>query len=642
MSDVCIEWDGVIDCENKAEWTGNERMAFRPPPDIGVSTWADERRILQPGTSRQPGPWSTGLTPYLEEPMNAYRDPNIRHIVLCFGTQLGKTECLYNILGYIIDLEPYSTMVVYPREDDAKTISRTRVRPMFEASEFLKEKIPDKRELYQLLEMHFPGMDLYLVGANSAAALAQKPCRNVLRDEIDKYPLRVGKDADPLNLSEERTKSFWDIRKIVDVSSPTLEEIGIWKELNSCDEIRRFYVPCPHCEWMQTLVFEQIKFDLEGEGHERINVAKNTARYECIECGRPIGDHHKSQMGEHGEYIADKKFKYQTEKIGFHVSSLYSPWLRWGDVAEKFLRAKYKLREEGVITDLQNFTNGWLAKPWKDLAEKPMFDELENRKNNMPAGIVPKDAIALTCGVDVQKYGFYFTVWAFSETFESWLIDYGWLTTWDEVFALIFSREFEIQDNPEYTMSIWRAAVDTGGGPGEEGEHPKTEEIYQWLRNNGMNTAWGIKGMTNRTGGQRVRHTIIDKMPGTKARITGGLVLWFLDTHAFKDVFFWRVSNKDSDPQPLHFHRETDDVFFNQLLAEEKKRNKNLEWEWVKIRKDNHYLDCSIYAHACADPQWSGGLKLVGSQLKPKTPKVEPVEEQHNPWIQTGGNWLNR
>lgn len=640
---TCILWDDANKCTTEVSWHRREILAFRPPPDMPVSDWSDDRRILQPGTSRQPGPWSTSVTPYLEEPMNSYNHPDYRHVVLCFGTQLGKTECLYNMLGYIIDLEPYSTMVVYPRVDDAKTISRTRVQPMFDESPTIKEKIPSKREKYQQLEMHFPGMALYLVGANSAAALAQKPCRNILRDEIDKYPQRVGSDADPLSLSEERTKSFWDIRKIIDVSSPTLEDIGIWKQLEDCDEVRRYYAECPFCLQKQILVFEQIKFDLGGEGHERINIAKNTATYQCIHCNEKITDKYKSRMIEKGEYRSDKASKYKTVKIGYHVSSLYSPWLTWGDIAEKFLKAKYKISEEGSVLELQNFYNGWLAKPWKDTAEKPIYEEMQGRITELPPRIVPKEAIALTCGVDVQKYGFYYTVWAWTKNYESWLVDYGYLVSWDDVRRLIFNTEYDIENDEDHTMSIWRTGVDTGGGKDEGEEYSKTEETYMWLRKNSQNIAWGVKGMTNRTG-QRIRHSIIDKMPGSQQRIPGGLVLWFFDSFQFKEVLFWRISNDDKDPQPLHFHAETDGDFFNQLLAEEKRRNKNMEWEWVKTRKDNHYLDCCCIAHACADPQWSGGIGIVQRQANPKRAKPPIPQESGGSWIGSrgGSNWLNR
>ena len=322
-------------------WFARERYAFEPPSKMTVSQWASDRRMLQAGVSRQPGPWSNEMTPYLCGPMDAYNDDHVRHLVLCFGTQLGKTETLYNLLGFVIDQDPYSTLLVYPREDDSKTVSRTRIQPMIEDCSSLRAKKPAQQDRYQLLEMHFPGMILYMVGANSPAALAQKPCRNVFRDEIDKYPEKVGKDADPLSLSEERAKSFWDIRKIVDVSSPTLESVGIWKQLQSCDVTRSYRVPCPHCGEYQKLKFAQVKWDKPStvRNESKAQIAKSTARYECESCRESINDDHKLWMLQNGRWEDETKNEIRAAKVGFQLSSLYSPWLTCADNADKYLKA---------------------------------------------------------------------------------------------------------------------------------------------------------------------------------------------------------------------------------------------------------------------------------------------------------------
>ena len=50
----------------------------------------------------------------------------------------------------------------------------------------------------------------------------------ILLDEIDKYPLWSGKEANPIKLAEERTKN-WPIAKIVKVSTPTIKTGAIYK-----------------------------------------------------------------------------------------------------------------------------------------------------------------------------------------------------------------------------------------------------------------------------------------------------------------------------------------------------------------------------------------------------------------------------
>lgn len=588
------------------EWYEREMFALLPTPEMSVSEWADERRILQPGTSRQPGPWSTDVTPYLKEPMDAYNDPDMRHIVLCFGTQLGKTECLYNILGFIVDLEAYSTLLLYPIEDDAKEISRTRLQPMIEACESLDQKRSKSREFYQQLEMHFPGMVLYLGGASSGSALSQKAVRNLLRDEVDLYPARIGDEGNPIALSEERTKSFWDIRKIVDVSSPTVENWGILKQMEATDEVRKYYVPCPHCGRFQTLEWEQIEFDSSGEGIEKIGRGKRSARYRCVKCKKWIGDGEKMGMLEKGEWKAERKSKYRSESVSYWLWSLYSPFLTWGDIVETFLKAVRKRDEEGDIDALKEFTNKWLARPWKVAVERPEEGLILSRKCDLEPMKVPEKAVALTAGVDVQKHGFWFTIWAWTREMESWLIHYGFLAEWEDVENVILDAEYEKENGEK--MQVWRAAMDTGGTEGEE--WTKTEEIYTWIRRNGRRVVSGIKGMSRNTTGVRMKHTVLDKMPNGKP-IPGGLIIWLLDTNQLKDTFFWRLlENDDLGAQPVHLHREVGKDYVKHLLAEEKQRDRQGRWLWVKVARDNHLLDASVYAHACADIQWMGGVRI--------------------------------
>ena len=588
--------------------------------------------------------------------MDAYTEPSIRHIVISAGTQLGKTETLYNILGYIIDHDPYSTMLVMPREDDAKTISRTRLQPMIEGTPCLRDKKPTDRNLYQVLEMHFPGMILHLVGANSAAALAQKPCRNVLRDEIDKFPESVGKDADPLSLSEERTKSYWDIRKIVDVSSPTISGFGILAQLDSCHVVYELQVTCPHCLKLQKLVFKNIKFDDHKEDKNRIIKAKRSARYICVHCGVELHDGDRPWMIANYEYIPDRELDFPPEKVGFWLSSLYSPMLSWGDIVEKFLEAKKERDEKAHLQPLQNFINGWLAEEWKDSLKIATTKKILARKCDLPPLVVPADTMAVTAGIDVQKYGFWFTVWAWSKTMQSHLVHYGWLESWEDVSRLCFDTMFQVQDSANY-MGIWRAGMDIGGGADSlyGDDWTKTEEIITWLRENGQNVVYGVKGMSSNATGAKVRSTILDKMPGQKGGpIPGGITIWLIDTLQMKDTFFWRLSQEtESDPQKITLHAEVNEDFAKQILAEEKRRSKNGKMEYVQVAKDNHLLAAWVYGHACADFQWFGGVKILNN---PQYATGAPVVRRKPAAKHGGGNqtvrgrvkgfqrpsWLNR
>ena len=315
---------------------------------------------------------------------------------------------------------------------------------MIESSPILREKKPVSDDSFQLSEMHFPGMVLYVVGSNSPTPLSQRSCRNVLRDEINKYPPTVaaGRDTDPLSLSEERAKAFWDIRKVVDVSSPTTEDGNITRQMKACHSVYYFWVSCPFCHKLQKLIFKQIKFENNRElpRAERIQIAKQTSVYQCEHCGKDINDDYREWMlaeKNGAKWQPEKEPARQPEKVGFVLSSLYSPWLTWGDITEKFLEAHLS----GDPSKLMNFKNAWLAEEWIDRAAEPKEEEdILSHRCNLPPLVVPEEALALTAGIDTGQGGFWYVVRAWGRNLTSWLVDYGFLITWEDVHNLIFEN----------------------------------------------------------------------------------------------------------------------------------------------------------------------------------------------------------
>lgn len=596
-------------------WSEAELAALAPLPELSVSECADQHRILQAGVSRSPGPWRTSYTPYLAFPMDLFGHPGVRVLNLMFATQLGKTEAIYNMLLYTIAYNPYPTLMMYSREDDAKTISRTRVQPMVEDCEILRSKKPGRADLYQLLEMHFAGMPLYIVGANSLSALSQKPCCIIIRDEIDKY-LNIGM---ALSRSGERAKSFWDIRKEVNVSSPSDEGVGIHKLISECHLVYSLHHPCPHCLELFVMADEQLRWDGHPAGHDDIPAAKKSACLVCPCCGAVIEDRDRPWMIRHHKWLPDRELAEMPENVGLMANSFTSPILTFGDFVEQRLNAEKARDEEGSIEPLKTYRNDWLNIPWKDTVATASETAILARAQSplcLPPLIVPQDAMALTCGIDPQKHGFWFVVKAWNSKMWSWTIHYGFLQGWADVEQLVFETSFEVQGLPERRMMIWRAAMDIGGGADSAyGEDwTKTEEIITWIRENGRGVVHAVKGMSRETG-PRVAHRVRDKMPGANGRIPGGMSEWHLAPNQFKDLFFWRLGNTDADPQPMFLHTDTGSDYARQILAEEKIRAKNGRMVYLRRHRDNHYLDCEYYATACADFQWMGGVKILSEPI---------------------------
>ena len=75
---------------------------LRPPPQLTVSQWADQHRVLSTRGSSEPGPWRTSRTPYLKEVMEALSAVHpARRVVFMKGAQVGASEGGNCWLGYI-------------------------------------------------------------------------------------------------------------------------------------------------------------------------------------------------------------------------------------------------------------------------------------------------------------------------------------------------------------------------------------------------------------------------------------------------------------------------------------------------------------------------------------------------------------
>jgi phage terminase large subunit GpA-like protein len=118
-------------------------------------------------------------------------------------------------------------------------------------------------------------------------------------------------------------------------------------------------------------------------------------------------------------------------------------------------------------------------------------------------------------------------------------------------------------------------------------------------------------------------HKIVDKMPGKHGqKIDGGLSVWHLNTDQFKDAIHYRLQVEPLDPSGITFHCETGEDFARHILAEEKRRDRKGEWNWIQVSKNNHLLDCLVIALAMGDPACWGGAYIL------QKPEAFPAKQQ--------------
>lgn len=262
--------------------------AMRPPEKLTVSEWADKHRRLSPESSAEVGQWRTSRTPYLKEPMDAFNDPKIRHIVLVSSSQVGKSEMINNMLGYIIDQDPGSILFVHPTTIDAKEYSKLRIAPMIRDCKTLKAKVADPKSrdsANTILQKAYPGGILTMCGSTEAHALASKPIRYIFGDERDRWATSAGNEGDPWELATARQITFYNA-KSVEVSTPTIKGASAIEAAYADGTMERWKTKCPHCGEYEEITFENIRFEKEETKVGNEKTYKITRLfYICPRCG---------------------------------------------------------------------------------------------------------------------------------------------------------------------------------------------------------------------------------------------------------------------------------------------------------------------------------------------------------------------
>ena len=593
---------------------------LRPPEDISVSEWAEKYRVLDT-SSAIPGPWKNSKTPYLVEIMNTFLDSDVEEIVFVKPTQVGGTEAMLNMLAYIAAQDPAPTLAVYPSDELGERVVKKRIRPMIYASPPLRQRFRASES--STSELFFEGMSITVTGSGSPSQLASFAIRNLFLDEVDKYPGATKKESDPISLARERTKTFRNNRKIYITSTPTLKTGHIWKALEGADIVKHYFVPCPHCGKYIELIWKQVKFP-DDEGMSYADRAEFAA-YVCQECGAVITDRHKPEMLQHGEWRTVEQRTQFPRKVAFWINTLYSPFVRFSEMAKEFLTSK------DDPDAFQNFTTSWLAEPWEDTKLKTSADLVLERQTALAEYTVPAWAKVLTAGVDVQETCVYWTIRAWGNYLTSQNIAHGQAGSFAEV-ERIMNLQY-IREGTGDPLVVALALIDSGDN---------TDLVYDFCASN---SEWALpsKGSSH----PMDTHFRLSKVNRTDSKAYG-MPLAIIDTGKYKDMIAGRM-RKENGTGSWMVYAGCDRTYAEQVTAEHKVNVKTAggrtvqSWVLKTTHGDNHFLDCEVYAMCAADMIGARTFHLQEVEVQARTeakPDPDPAFTPEENWITQNENWL--
>ena len=571
-----------------------------PPDDLTVTQWAEAKRRLSAESAAEPGPWRTERTPYLREPMDAFTDPKVRHIVMVAASQVGKSEFLNNCIGYIIDEDPGSILFIHPTTIDAQEYSKLRIAPMLRDSPALRQKIaaPKSRDSHNtILQKAYPGGILTMCGSTEAHALASKPIRYVFGDERDRWATSAGNEGDPWDLAMARQTTFYNA-KAVEVSTTTIKNASAIEAAYYTGTMERWNSKCPHCGEYHEIRWSDIRFEYDEiiVSHKKTYKVKKVY-YTCPGCGCISTEADMKRAP--AKWIAENPEAYGQGTRSFWLNAFVSQWASWESIVLKYLNAL------GSTKKMQVVFNTCFGEPWEDRGDIEDEDSLLARredygkdKNGEPVEL-PPGVLVLTAGVDTQDDRMEYEIVGHGFFGETWGIEKGIVmgrpdddATWNKLDEVVFDRVMRFENGVGLRVSM--SFVDEGGH--------FTQSVRAQCNARISKKVFCIKGMP----GQDKPYI----SPPKKQKIfvnqiaVGTCWQYQLGVDSGKEIIMDNLRVQTPGQKYCHFPKRDDygSAYFAGLLSETKvyDPNKKQPWSWKKIpgHERNEPLDCRNYALA--------------------------------------------
>lgn len=595
-------------------WTPEELHAWAPPEPMSVSQWADRFRVLPPGVTAEPGPWRTSRTPYLRQIMDVMGDHQVEEVVLMKGPQVGGSEAARNAMAYWIDQDPGPCLIIFPSEQSAKEMVDERIIPMLNSCSRLQAHLTGVDRDIRLTQVSLRTMAIYAGHAGSPQSLASRPCRYVVCDEVDKYPPFSGREADPVSLGEARTRTYGHRRKVVQISTPTTKAGLIYQAWELLPEGCRltFWVTCPTCQVRQPLTFDRLRWDtgatrtaggpVPEDESSRVTLANQLQGgtkptwYACRGCEAHWESGQKGELLSTGVWCSsDGKPWVPGPRVGFHISSLYSPWVSWGRVVAEFLRSR---SSHGLI---MNFMNAWLAEPYEEEMNRldaQLFEEKAVKGGRR--GEVPLWAKYLVASADVGSYDAWYVIRAWGPGYKSRLLDWGRVQSLEELKQRTLHVSFPVHDNLRPAMGVDLLVIDTGGTSLDDSQS-RTDQVYKWsLQDRRIACLKGTDKGERPVSPRRITY----KPPGSGNPYD--VILNLVNVHFYKDVLSARLTQVFQGEDVWEECIGLDEEYAMHMTSEHRileREGRKVKMVWRPIAKGrpNHLWDCNVYQCAGAD-----------------------------------------
>ncbi|WP_416768512.1 terminase gpA endonuclease subunit [Sulfurimonas sp. ST-25] len=597
---------------------------FKEKPKLTGSQWADRYFWLSPESSSRPGKWHTD--PWQVEILDEMTNLTTPFVDVEKSARVGYTKMLNITQGYFIHQDPCSILHAQPTDDEIRGYAEDEFEPMTRDNEVIRhlintDSLRGRNKKEKTVKKMYPGGIWEGIGAHSPRNFRRRTTRVTIGDEIDGWQLAAGEEGDQVLLLHKRSSGFWNRKNITGGTPTVLKASRVHKRFEAGDQRQRF-LPCPYCGHMQTLEFENFRWEV---GDDSVLIRESVA-VECIECHKLIRESQKYGMDLEGEWIASKPFK---GRASFRIWSAYAhdPHFTWADIVQEWLDAMGDDEAEKV------FTNTVLGLPWEEKRDIAPPDDLLLLRNDTPKGVVPNDTYTIAMGVDVQLDHFWVQVAALKYGAGKHFFFNGRVETWADVERVLYTQWSG--ENGGYGM-VNICAVDSGF---------KRDEVYEFCAMH-SEICIPVKGASGKPKSPWIVSNVERDIDGRT--IATGLKLYIIDTEYFKDMLHSQIQRsiemakrgETAHDNLLSVHAEADQDWAKQMTSEYKhcevnKKTGVEKWDWRKIspKADNHQWDDAVYITFLGE--------LLGIRFMQRESIAPKREERRRPPASTGGDYTD-
>lgn len=604
--------------------------ALQPEPDEEVWEWA-ERTLRIPGCENEEMEgelWSSALTPYVRIVHEWAKRPGKGEFWIKKSAQTGFTMSILILICWMIVHRPGNVCYAIDSMDEARKISRIRLKQWILNNGVLDE-LGGKEDDLSNLTYYLRGMTVYLIGAHSRGAWANKSIVLFILDEVDKHPFIEG-EGTTTDLARARCKRPKNA-KIIGFSTPG--ETGLISKEHAAGTREVLEVPCPHCGHYQELRWENFVFGTEefrllvgtGEGPDTneegdtltkrdydLAAVREGAYFRCTGCRGRIEEQHKlTMLGGCRPRVTNEQAEGRVRSL--HIWDAYSPFVTFGEMAVDWIQSQ---GDETKVDFFMRNTRGEM--PRRSGHELTGEDVLKlrgpYRRGRLP--VVP-DWVSMTVDVQAGQGGetpfLRWVKWGHRLNGDFYVIDWGKeLPDLNNLLA-VADREIETPEGPRVVES----------GLVDDGHRSRDVRRFCWENEPRF---YPVKGASM---GYNLRRAIDVKMDA-QVHLPDGfgeIQLYLADDDGFK----WQCRRYMRGGLVEEGDQETargrlwlpedvieDEEFVDELVAEQPQLVTNRwgspSWKW-KTKGPNEAQDCFKYAQvlwAVTEPVIREALRVRG------------------------------